>query len=309
MTLPQIRSSESLKGGLPINILTDCTREKHNMHLHNYTDLYYVFSGSLTFTVDGQDFTLTSGSCVFIPPFTPHMSSSLDSDDTPIIISASFFDSFLTSYGYDYFSYIRDMVNLEGRKIRTFSKFDGKKLELANSIVKSISAEFQRKKDMSLRKIVDLLAEFLSLLCESEHKEKIRISESLRDRTSAITLAVKYIANNFNEKLTIEKLAQLSAMSRATFIRNFELICRMPVSRFIFLRRISKAAGMLLLTEMSLSEIAKHVGLNNKARLCTAFQEVSGMTTTEYRKKNRPKEFKSKYYIDHYWGWLEDYNE
>lgn len=309
MTLPQIRSSDLLKGSLPINILTDCKREQHNMHLHNYTDLYYVFSGSLTFTVDGQDFTLTSGSCVFIPPFTPHMSSSLDSDDTPIIISASFFDSFLTSHGYDYFSYIGNMVNLEGKRLRLFSKFTGKKLELANSIVKSISAEFQRKQDMSLKTLADLLAEFLGLLCESNQKEKIRISESLRDRTEAITSSVKYIANRFNEKLTIDKLAHLSAMSRAAFIRNFELICRMPVSRFIFLRRLSEACRMLLLTEMSLSEIAKSVGLNNKSRLCTAFQEVSGMTTTEYRKQNRPKEFKSKYYIDHYWSWLEDYNE
>ncbi|MBQ2741238.1 MAG: hypothetical protein IJF32_00390, partial [Oscillospiraceae bacterium] len=53
------------------------------------------------------------------------------------------------------------------------------------------------------------------------------------------------------------------------------------------------------------NEIAKQVGLHNKSRLCTAFQEVYGMTTTEHKLKYRPIENKSRYYSNRYWGWLD----
>ncbi|MBQ7054884.1 MAG: AraC family transcriptional regulator [Oscillospiraceae bacterium] len=309
MVFPQISCSDLLRGKLPINVLTDCQREQDTLHMHNYADLFYVISGSVTFTIDGITYELSSGACVFVPPYTPHTMNSLNSDPTPIVISASFCDSFFTDRGYSYFSYIGSLANFDGYRIPVYTEFKNEKRVTATSTVKSLSREFLLKENMNIEKLAELLAGLLRLMCESIGNEKISVNKNLSTRANAITLSVKHIAAHYSEKLTIDTLAALSAMSRATFIRNFEMICGTTVSNFIFCVRMHNARRLILFTEKSLNEIAKQVGLHNKSRLCTAFQEVYGMTTTEHKLRYRPIENKSRYYGNRYWSWLDGKTE
>ena len=61
----------------------------------------------------------------------------------------------------------------------------------------------------------------------------------------------------------------------------------MTYSEYLQNIRLSEAQKLLLHTEMSISDIAEHVGYHNKGYFYKIFTQKYGMTPAEYRKKEK----------------------
>ena len=133
---------------------------------------------------------------------------------------------------------------------------------------------------MSYDRIASLMAELFGLICTEPAPRPSRI---FRKQVSNITEAIKYIESNFSDKLTIDRLCEISGMSRRSFTGHFKMITGMTVTSFLLSVRLNRAANLLAMTDMLHDEIAKCTGLGDHSNLAYVFSKYVGLTPSEIR--------------------------
>ena len=289
---------------LPIRISTEVHRKRGEFHIHTHTQISYVLAGTMKHIVNGETFLQNPGSCVIVPAYTTHTIDTTESEDTPGVIFITFHDNFMTDRGYRYFSYSNKHARFEEYVLPLFTELSEEKKENADELMRTLRREFDKQKKMSFDRIADLLSDFFRLLCTESATSSDFVL--LEDRANAITLAVKYIENNYHKKITIDDLCEKAMMSRCMFTKHFKAITGITVANFLHDVRLQRAKTDILFTEKSLSEIARDVGFYDKSRLAHAFAEEFGMTTSEYREKMRPLTIDEHIAFLRRWQWLSD---
>ena len=83
---------------------------------------------------------------------------------------------------------------------------------------------------------------------------------------------------------TIDALAGLAAMSRATYARHFKACADMTVRDFLTRVRMTLACDALIHTQVSAGEIGARIGYQSEAAFGKAFKQQLGMTPARYRR-------------------------
>ncbi len=83
---------------------------------------------------------------------------------------------------------------------------------------------------------------------------------------------------------SIEQLAALSAMSRATFMRWFSQLAGMTPGDFITTVRLARAATLLRQTQRGTGDIGMEVGYRSEAAFHKAFAKAMGATPAAFRR-------------------------
>lgn len=96
---------------------------------------------------------------------------------------------------------------------------------------------------------------------------------------------LKYIEKNLASKLTVEELADVMHLHPNYFIRYFKSFFGVSPIRFINNMRMDKAKQLLSEGEMSVSQIAKFVGIDDIFYFSKQFKKYNGYAPTEYRHK------------------------
>lgn len=99
----------------------------------------------------------------------------------------------------------------------------------------------------------------------------------------------EYIDKNFNEKLTLETLADIGHGSPYHMHRTFKRIIGVTPVEYIQQTRINKAIEYLTHSNNSISDIALAVGMPNTAYFITLFKKRTKYTPAEYRQLNSNK--------------------
>jgi AraC-like DNA-binding protein len=110
------------------------------------------------------------------------------------------------------------------------------------------------------------------------------------DRMSALNPvlpALQYIQENLHLPMSNAKLARLCHLSEDHFIRTFGELVGQPPSRYIRKRRIAQAAQKLLLTDLSVGQIAAQCGFSDRFYFSRAFAQEVGVPPVMYRKRPR----------------------
>lgn len=90
--------------------------------------------------------------------------------------------------------------------------------------------------------------------------------------------------NEPNKEWNIEQLAEIAAMSRATFCRVFQQKMAMPPKKFLNQIRLQQGAYLLKQTPKSVLEVALEIGYQSEAHFSKAFKQAYGITPSQYRK-------------------------
>lgn len=89
---------------------------------------------------------------------------------------------------------------------------------------------------------------------------------------------------------TIEKLASMAAMSRATYARRFQALAGCGVAEFVLRLRIMQACAWLA-EGQSIAGVAEAVGYGSEAAFVTAFKRVTGQTPARWRRADSQAPF------------------
>lgn len=136
------------------------------------------------------------------------------------------------------------------------------------------------KEYANLNDFFDWLSEFRDSLYEKadseSHLEKLEI---------CIIKAIIYLKRNLGTKLYAEDLARSVNLSRSYFSIKFKKHTGTGFNEFLRLERIRAAQSLLVNNKDRITDIAQTVGYDDVNYFIRVFNELTGMTPAQYRKK------------------------
>ncbi len=100
-----------------------------------------------------------------------------------------------------------------------------------------------------------------------------------------ILLAQNFIEKNYSEKISVDTLADNTAISRRSFERRFKLATNNTPIEYIQRVRIEAAKRSFEASRKNVSEIMYDVGYTDTKAFREVFKKVTGLTPIEYRNK------------------------
>ncbi len=105
---------------------------------------------------------------------------------------------------------------------------------------------------------------------------------TLKEENSNILMACDYIARNFREDLSTEKLASICCFSRCHFSNTFKKMVGTTPHDYLVSYRIDKSKKFL--QNHSVSEVAELIGFKDTGTFIRAFKRKEGITPLQYVK-------------------------
>jgi len=112
------------------------------------------------------------------------------------------------------------------------------------------------------------------------------IFNGLKDHEDEVIKNVQErIEQNYQEKLTVDQLADAFNITRRTFERRFKKATRSTVTEYIQRVKVEAAKKQLELGRKSIMEVMLGVGYSDTQAFRNVFKRITGMTLVDYRKK------------------------
>lgn len=99
-----------------------------------------------------------------------------------------------------------------------------------------------------------------------------------------IQKTIDYIEIHLDEEIDIERLAKMASLSPFYYQRLFSRLVKKPVAEYVKLRRMAKAAEILLKKDKRILDIALELGFSSHEHFSRTFKDTFGLTPDEYRK-------------------------
>ena len=121
--------------------------------------------------------------------------------------------------------------------------------------------------------VLQLLSHFLKYAQPKNEMEDNRIAK-----------AVRYIHKHITEEIELEKLAEISCLSKDHFIRLFKKGMGTTPLQYVNQKKIEKAQLLLLTEELAVKEIAFQLAFEDYSYFNRLFKKITGVTPQEYRR-------------------------
>lgn len=148
-------------------------------------------------------------------------------------------------------------------------------------IRKTITATLEEYESDSPAKFSMLFAYFVQIVVKLS---RLYDTVPMQKETAGIAAAAAYMERHFGEKITAEKLTEISHYSQRHFIRLFSECYKTSPNKYLQNIRIKHACVLLAQTNKPITEIAASCGFNDSNFFTRTFKSLMAATPTEYRK-------------------------
>lgn len=250
-----------------------------------FTRLYYVTEGSAQIELPDGIYTLSSKHMYFIPAFTIHTN----------ICKSNFVHYYLHIYedhysDNDWLDHWKFPVEIEATDLdlalfkrlceinphMTLQKSDPTTYDNNPTLMQNLIKNRQRAfcdKVESRGIVFQLLSRFFK-----QGQSKIEMEDN------RIAKTVLYIRKHLNEAIELEKLAEISCLSKDHFIRLFKKELGTTPLQYINQKKIEKAQFLLITEELAVKEIAFQLAFDDYSYFNRLFKKTTGVTPQEYRR-------------------------
>jgi AraC family transcriptional regulator len=95
---------------------------------------------------------------------------------------------------------------------------------------------------------------------------------------------VEYIEAHLDASPSLDQLAAVARLSVYHFARQFKTATGLPPHQYVLARRVERAKQLLQQgRDLSLAEVAAHVGFADQSQLCHHFKRIVGVTPGQFR--------------------------
>lgn len=250
-----------------------------------FTRLYYVTEGSAQIELPDGIYTLSPKHMYFIPAFTIHTN----------ICKFNFVHYYLHIYedhysDNDWLDHWKFPVEIEATDLdlalfkrlceinphMTLQKSDPTTYDNNPTLMQNLIKNRQRAfcdKVESRGIVFQLLSRFFK-----QGQSKIEMEDN------RIAKTVLYIRKHLNEAIELEKLAEISCLSKDHFIRLFKKELGTTPLQYINQKKIEKAQLLLITEELAVKEIAFQLAFDDYSYFNRLFKKTTGVTPQEYRR-------------------------
>jgi transcriptional regulator GlxA family with amidase domain len=138
------------------------------------------------------------------------------------------------------------------------------------------------------REMAILCAKVFAIEIERDSQLSFTIFQGQKDHNDdQIKEAQTYIERNYTEKITVDQLASLLALSRRALERRFKKATSNTVNEYIQRVKMEAAKMSLESTRENVNEVMYKVGYNDTKAFRTTFKRITGLSPLAYRNKYR----------------------
>lgn len=154
--------------------------------------------------------------------------------------------------------------------------------EMMDAYIQSLIFYFNNPNLLDEELIKLKLKELILLLLKTEKASSVKelISSMFSPRTYKFK---EVISSNLYSNITVDELAQFTNLSTSSFKREFLKIYNESPAKYLRNKKIARASELLLNNELRISDIAFECGFNDAAHLSKTFQEILGISPSQYR--------------------------
>lgn len=246
---------------------------------HPFYELVFVNSGRLHIESEDYSGELRRGQMILHRQNSVHaLSCAADDSPTVIIIGFACDDNAL-----DRFSVAP--VELGDRAIKKLGEIvkEGRNVFKPPYNIPVYDMKKKRQQPFGSEQMLRLLLEsFLIRLCR-----EVSLSEQNDDPPETPTMIqeiIQYVCTNFQEKITIDELAFLFKTNRATLCKEFKRATGKTVVEFINEKKFERAAGRILSSQDTFTQIAEEMGFESIHYFTRFFKKMAGQTPKEFRR-------------------------
>lgn len=254
-------------------------------HRHEFYEINYVYSGRVGQFIDGKTFILEEGELLFMSPSIYHISLPIGTDTKAIniLLRSDFIDHELSKMRTSSSNcYLQQLIK---NPLYLIFKSPGKSdisniiNELENTIL-SNGEYLKPYQEIFARNI----AEKLLIMLNYAEKHSVnytppKIDLNKDERNKRI---VQYMLDNY-ATVTLEEMAKYFSFSTQQIRRIVKESTGLTFADNVRRKRISKARTYLVNTDMSVAQIAKHIGIDSPEYFSRRFKNDIGCSPLEYR--------------------------
>ena len=244
-----------------------------HMHYHLTTEIGVCLQGSGIFYIGTRVYRYQRGDVSVIAPNVVHIAQSdpesisgwkfLDVDLEKMLLGLS---PEYQSLGQSAFSGIIHPEQLPGMA----------------PLVQSILEELKEKSDWGQQLVRLKVGELCVMLRRMlQNRAPLTVLPSLMNE---ISTAVLYIANHYQEPITLQQLADMCAISCTSFRRIFERTMHTSPLEYLYHVRVKAAINLLKTTELPITEVASRVGYQTLSSFNRHFRRIAGASPRDCRR-------------------------
>ena len=256
------------------------------MHFHNCIELGFAREGKGVFYVGKSEVPFEAPCLVIAPPNVPHGHTVQAGEEC--------------SWNWIYVDPQAMLSNLSPRLINMISEYQrdvgGEECVLSEAdhpeilmILKAIISEMEQTQ-VHYHHIVRELFGTLFLLLLRSYSGKTKNNLYVNSQLGCIAPAVAYIAENYMEEISVEKLSYLCHVSTSHFRRLFKQVLGWSPLDYIQIVRIDRACVLLYNCDYSITDIGLQVGYPSSSSFNRQFRRIHGISPSQWRQKIRSEE-------------------
>ena len=236
-------------------------------HLHQFSELIWVFAGELEMTVDGDTVTATAGQVILVPPFSVH------SFRTP-----EYCRIWICVYSNDFalgFLGNEDLYARWSTPVHTLSDGLVGYLESIRFIDTCLAFDWT---DSCCR----VVRAAIGAVFEEYLRSVTRVEKTGRENALSRTLI--YIGMHYREPITLASVCEAIGYTPCYVSHCFDALGGMNFRTLVNTLRIEYSKILLVTTSFKLIDVALESGFSGERSFFRAFSRIVGMTPGEYRR-------------------------
>lgn len=256
--------------------------EAKKPHTHEYFQIYYIAKGSLMHFIGSKSSKLRQSDMFIIPPGVVHY---ISPEPNTVFYSFSFMPDFFgetSPAGKLTLLFLRNL--LTDKDILPKVSIGSENIFYIESIMERMLNEFNCK-DFGFSEIIHAYAVLLVTVLARNYYEKNTLPEYFDNSKQFILHCIEYIENNFTERITLDEISKLSAMSKNSFCELFYKLTGHSFNSYLNICRIKKATEYIK-DGYKITAIYGLCGYANFSTFYRNFKKIMGVAPNEFKRNN-----------------------
>ncbi len=248
-------------------------------HSHDYYELYFLFHGSINYTIENNVYQVSEGDIVWIPPNIPHFTRPHNTERHKrmlFYIKSPIIEEYLQKNpDSENFISSTQVFHPSEKEKRYFRN-------LSNILLEEYYSEQSYSQQMCRGILINILF-LVQRMYEKTLSQKLNTNSAMADPSVDLKVLLSFIRIHFRDDISLTSLSKQVNLNPAYISSLFKKHFGFTFKKYLIDLRLKAAMEMLKTTEKSIEAIAFDCGFNSSNHFCKTFKSNVGMPPKMYR--------------------------